>query len=545
MDDYIKWAQKPETKSKLAAAQTSAWAEFTKQFPNADKTKFVAQNNVDEKNNITAEVFFKEGQGSLQSVFGSDRKYWSPQMKAALGLQGVSGFPYQLSPLKTKTPLPIPAVEFTKPAPSLKKIFNNTINIYVTPDDFFVTKFREIFQKTKIRHTSASESKRWLGGPNMIYWPQQLNFAVFCATQGCGISREIFDSGLKLAPQIRAFYQFHVYFTVRRILFQIGGIQSISALPGDPTFNAIDNHYDIPSYKRICAEFGIDPTSDFRFTEGKNNGLGNVYIWATGGGPMKIEQDYPGGYNKFGDEGGKAIKGNLLAYIEPDEDSQYDWFAPKTSSGLTQAGLARVNQSIEAFVYCILGAQVNVRSSILGEGGRAKETQTEFLTLMEDAIRQPDLAKSVQRYQLAVDEAKVRLNLAVCPGAWLMPARMIINTESTVGYNNKLKQAAPGMKLGVNNDVNPGTKKAGLQLMDDGPSKINPPNSHPSNPIHKAATAAQDPRPTKRVRFNLPSDEAGQIEEELKDETPQHEINKTAVIIGVVGVAALLILATR
>ena len=164
---------------------------------------------------------------------------------------------------------------------------------------------------------------------------------------------------------------------------------------------------------------------------------------------------------------------------------------------------------------------------------------------MEDAIRQPDLAKSVQRYQLAVDEAKVRLNLAVCPGAWLMPARMIINTESTVGYNNKLKQAAPGMKLGVNNAVNPETKKVGISHMEGGPSKIKPPNSHPSNPIHKAATAAQDPRPSKRTRFNLPSDEAGQIEEEFKDETPQHEINKTAVIIGVVGVAALLILASR
>ena len=126
---------------------------------------------------------------------------------------------------------------------------------------------------------------------------------------------------------------------------------------------------------------------------------------------------------------------------------------------MTQAGLSRINQSIEAFVYYILGAQVNVGSSILGEGGRAKEAQTEFLTLIEDAIRQPDLAQSVQRYQLAVDQAKVRLNLAVCPGAWLMPARMIINTESTAGYNNKLKQARAGIKLGINNDVNSGTKK--------------------------------------------------------------------------------------
>ena len=77
---------------------------------------------------------------------------------------------------------------------------------------------------------------------------------------------------------------------------------------------------------------------------------------------------------------------------------------------------------------------------------------------MEDAIRLPDLAKSMQIHQLAVDQAKVKLNLAVCPGAWLMPARMIINRESIVGYKDKLKQVGAGMKLGVNNDVNLGTK---------------------------------------------------------------------------------------
>jgi len=44
--------------------------------------------------------------------------------------------------------------------------------------------------------------------------------------------------------------------------------------------------------------------------------------------------------------------------------------------------------------------------------------------------------------------------------------------------------------------------------MDGGPSKVNPPNSHPSNPIHKAVMAAQDPKPAKKtpkqVRFKLP-----------------------------------------
>ena len=134
---------------------------------------------------------------------GGAPKYWSAEMKEALGLGDSGGFPYQLSPLGSKVSLPIPAVPFDGKAPSLKKIFDDAIQIYVTPDQYF-------------KHTSGTESKHWLGGPDMKYWPQQLNFAVFCATQGCGVSREIFDSGMDLPPQIRAFYKFHVYFTVRR-----------------------------------------------------------------------------------------------------------------------------------------------------------------------------------------------------------------------------------------------------------------------------------------------------------------------------------------
>ena len=106
-----------------------------------------------------------------------------------------------------------------------------------------------------------------------------------------------------------------------------------------------------------------------------------------------------------------------------------------------------------------------------------------------------------------------------------------------MGYNNKLKQAKVGMKLGVNNDVNLGTKKAALQLMDGGPSKINPPNSHPSNPIHKAAMAAQSPQPD----FEKASEKISNVSEK----TPQHEINKTALIVDGVAVAALLFMALR
>ena len=73
--------------------------------------------------------------------------------------------------------------------------------------------------------------------------------------------------------------------------------------------------------------------------------------------------------------------------------------------------------------------------------------------------------------------------------------------------------------------------------MDGGPSKINPPNSHPLNPIHKAAMTAQNPKPA--AQKPTAQDEPSETKK------PQHEINKTAVIVGVVGVVALLFIAMR
>ena len=70
--------------------------------------------------------------------------------------------------------------------------------------------------------------------------------------------------------------------------------------------------------------------------------------------------------------------------------------------------------------------------------------------------------------------------------------------------------------------------------MDGGPSKINPPNSHPSNPIYKAAMTAQNPK------LETPQKKTAAADEALETKTPQHEINKKAVIVVVVGVVALL-----
>jgi len=77
--------------------------------------------------------------------------------------------------------------------------------------------------------------------------------------------------------------------------------------------------------------------------------------------------------------------------------------------------------------------------------------------------------------------------------------------------------------------------------MAGGPSKINPPNSHPSNPIHKEAMAAQTGKPQPKKEEEEPT--CGSTSQ--AQTTSQHEINKTAVIIGGVGLVALILIALR
>ena len=203
-------------------------------------SKFIAQVEFDANRKATARVLFPDGDGSWEDTLIEDSKYWSQPLKDALGMQQDGGFPYQLSLLQQDKPQPVPAIAFSDSiTQSVADIFNKEMNIYVTPTDYFTTKFRQIFTKTQVKFTIAKYARKWLAKPDMSFWPQQLNFALWCATTGCGVSREMLfsNSSLNLSEQVRTFYQFHVYYTTRKILFEMGGIQSKNALPDDPAFN--------------------------------------------------------------------------------------------------------------------------------------------------------------------------------------------------------------------------------------------------------------------------------------------------------------------
>ena len=153
------------------------------------------------------------------------------------------------------------------------------------------------------------------------------------------------------------------------------------------------------------------------------------------------------------------------------------------------------------------------------------------------------------KYQDAIEATKVRLNLAVARGVLLLPSRMIINTESIVGYNNNLRRATADMKLGVNNQVNQGTKKASLKLMAGGPSKVNPPNSHPANPVHKQATEAQGfaPQPaTPATPAPTPTTpQLGTVNTPAPTESVDpHHVNKALIAVGALALVGLIVYAS-
>ena len=157
---------------------------------------------------------------------------------------------------------------------------------------------------------------------------------------------------------------------------------------------------------------------------------------------------------------------------------------------------------------------MNIRSGIVGNSGGAVEAQQEMQKLFESAVIEEDLATSVQRYQLAVQEAKLRLDLAIAPGIWLVPSNLVINTESIVGYNNELQKANDAMQFGVNVGVNEKSKSVGIRH-NFGDSKVKLPH------------VVVKQKPPANISPTKPKENESIVD--------THETNKVAWMIGAAG----------
>ena len=111
----------------------------------------------------------------------------------------------------------------------------------------------------------------WYNTP-FSWWQCQLNFALWCASAGCGVS---FENHLQAEkPLLASLYRYHVYHTTRRLLEELH-----VAIPGDKSYSWYENAYDSRAFKRLCAELAVPPEQDWR--QKFDHGCQGLRSWST------------------------------------------------------------------------------------------------------------------------------------------------------------------------------------------------------------------------------------------------------------------------
>ena len=315
----------------------------------------------------------------------------------------------------------------------------------------FTARLQDIFDHYRLpRISSETILTRWHQSP-MDFYQNQVNFAVWCSTTGCGVSwRDHLDIDRPLA---RAVFRFHTYYQVRRILDELQ-----APLPQDQAWAPFQNPYNRRVYEQLCREFSVDPSTDWRQKDTNSGGLGTVYQYDHGYQPK-------GSWNRnrmrFQPDSSLSADSALwgrehVDYIAqgPESDDAWATFVLDQSLGFTAPGVERLNDSIRTYVWATLGAQAQTRSVILGDG-TSFDAQKQWLANVEDAIASPvDIPSAIERYQSVLQNASSKVDYAFGTGLYMAPSDMRLHVGTVAGYNNQIVIASAGQPLGVSPDTN-------------------------------------------------------------------------------------------
>ena len=331
-----------------------------------------------------------------------------------------------------------------------------TVRALITTNGSFVTltsfmaSFINVFDKYKVPlFKTDALVKTWCSAP-MDWWQNQLNFAVWCATSGCGMSAQ--DHLQASEPLMRLVYLFHVYYTTRHILAEIQ-----VPLLQDQAWSRMANPYDRRAYEHICNEFVVSPHTDWHVPV-PNHGLGRVYFYAGG----RYTPAY-GTIDSYKYDPEKIFTRSTTSkivhvdFVKQDESGANEaWchFILNKSQGFTWAGVERLNDSIRTYVWALLGAQVQMRTGILGTS-TAFDAQKQFVANVEDAMSSPaDLPSATQHYQDVLTYARTEVNYAFGVGLYMSPSDMLLHVGQVAGYNNQIVIATSDQALGLNMGFN-------------------------------------------------------------------------------------------
>ena len=342
--------------------------------------------------------------------------------------------------------------------------------ITIKPKRSFDVRLPNIWLSYKLPLVKEAEMyDNWITN-QMQFWQNQLNFAIWCATTGCGVSK--LDHLRNKDPMIRSVFRFHTYYQIRRILSEME-----CPLPTHRSWNPLNNGIDINAFEQLCAEFKIS-SADFRQKLDPSNGMGAIRYYTvhttyshhhmrmkkekvleTGGDYDSSRSDFTVEIPSSGKFGSGPSHVYKIEYIEQnfknnDPMTSVGSFVLDKSNGFTQAGVARINDSIRTYVWAIVGAQSQARSSILG-AGKAFDAQKQFLANVEDVINsEVDLPSSIERYQSTLQYARSKVDFVVGLGLYMIPSDMDLYIGTINGYNNLITIASDDLQLGHNDTIN-------------------------------------------------------------------------------------------
>ena len=378
----------------------------------------------------------------------------------------------------------------------LRNALAKSPSIYVSSSDSFISSaYRDIFQGYIIHMDSDEDAKRWTNdiynedNSSMNFYQNQLNFAIWCASTGCGIStRDHLMGGDGLTQSL---FRFSVYYQASKILKQLK-----VPLPNDKAFHANNNgNIDVDEYAAICREFGVSKDTDWRFKMGHSQGMGTLFVyvptWNENNHYMPTEGDFNLKVHTFGQpvvtKSGPDIwatnhftqdRGHV-EYVQQENKFENGWmyFIVDKSDGFTEAGVNRLNDSIRTYVWAILTAQSLTKTSIVRTlQNPATEPQRTFLSNLEVSIASTkSLQDSINGYQDALKYASSKVDYVVGFGLYMMPSNMVLRITTIDDYNNNLMVASPdtikNLKLGTNEDINKKeVKKTDVNI----PDKLSP-----------------------------------------------------------------------
>ena len=339
--------------------------------------------------------------------------------------------------------------------------------------------------------------------------------AAYICTYLCGISYEQFEDDT--SPLISCIGRYHLYYHMKRFL---RSPEKLKTHMTDKQFEFVQKH--IPVEYKWTWKFEQTREVYWLFLKKlKERGI-VIKKW------YSTKSKYGGqiGFHYL-QRGGRTIKSL----------HDYQLFIAQKSNGLTALGQLLFQQSIESFVYSILGSQAQTRWAIVDEGAKSLQTQVVFRKIVNDTVIEDDETITIGDMRKAIKDTHVVLNTAITPGIILIPGSLIILKKKIAGFNNILTLGQSWMKFGENPTVNkvvvPVKKKPPppIKKKEDGEqkdSKIHSPVSstgNSNNPDTGGLTKSSSKRSTESTKEKLG--------------TPSGTGDNTGELMGVFGISTV------